>query len=514
MLMSDWSHGYNVSVGYTYGFYRELVPDWLDLCARIQGMQPPERGPNGEFRYLELGCGQGITLCILAALYPNARFLGIDFNPEHIAHARALADAGGLTNVDFIEGDFAVLAADWPEALAGCDYVALHGIYSWIPQAVREALLVCIDKASCPGALIYVSYNCMPGWLSAMPFQHLARRLQTTSAMTGPEALTKAAEWLDQFGELNSPLTRALPTLTQRSQLVRTQDPAYAVQEYLHDNWHPLWFGTVADEFARIKCTHVGSAFIPEGLMPAMMPPAMRDMVTQQSDPVLRNELMDCLMNQGFRRDIFCRGPRKMFPASPSALLQVRLAYGSPPKDNEVVISTNVGEAKLPTDILTAVSDALRKQPQTIADLLKLPAFTAGNDTANIQVVLLIVHAGVAMVDGTQGPVAAAQRMNAAIARAAAQGAPYSFLAAPALSTAFKVRDIDCLLLASWLDNPSCSAESLGTLLADGLARLGRGLLHEGQTLSGAELRDRATRLAETFLTSALPRWRDMGAIA
>ena len=35
--MSDWSHGYNVSLGYTYGFYRELAPDWLDLCTRISG---------------------------------------------------------------------------------------------------------------------------------------------------------------------------------------------------------------------------------------------------------------------------------------------------------------------------------------------------------------------------------------------------------------------------------------------------------------------------------------------
>ena len=55
--MSDWSHGYDVSTEYSYGFYREMGPDWLDLCAWIGGFDPPRR--QGYFRYLDLGCGHG-----------------------------------------------------------------------------------------------------------------------------------------------------------------------------------------------------------------------------------------------------------------------------------------------------------------------------------------------------------------------------------------------------------------------------------------------------------------------
>ena len=53
-----WNHGYNTDLGYTYGYYREQSPVWIDLCAAFHGSRP--RGTAGEARrYLELGCGQG-----------------------------------------------------------------------------------------------------------------------------------------------------------------------------------------------------------------------------------------------------------------------------------------------------------------------------------------------------------------------------------------------------------------------------------------------------------------------
>src|SRR6476661_3514623 len=56
--MNNWSHGYNVSMGYSFGFYREMAPDWLDFCVWIGGFEPPQR-TGRPFRYLELSCGQG-----------------------------------------------------------------------------------------------------------------------------------------------------------------------------------------------------------------------------------------------------------------------------------------------------------------------------------------------------------------------------------------------------------------------------------------------------------------------
>lgn len=513
-MMADWSHGYNVSMGYTFGFYREMAPDWLDLCARTQGIMPPERGSDGSFRYLELGSGQGLGLCILASLYPSGYFIGVDFNPEHVAHARGLAAAAGLTNIEFVEGDFAVMAREWPAAFSGCNYITLHGIYSWVPVPVRHALVSCIDQASQPGTLIYLSYNCLPGWLPTVPFQHLARRLQTASGLSGSAALAKAADILDAISTSTSPLAKALPSLTQRSTLVRTQDQAYAVQEYLHDSWHPFWFSTVAREFADIKCSFVGSAFLPEALMPAMMPAPMRELVMQHSDPILRNEVMDCLLNQGFRRDVFCRGPRRAFGGGNSALLPVRLVLGVTPKDNIVKITTNVGDAALSIDTVRVMVGALMRGPHSVAELASLPELAGSDINSHIQEVLLLIHAGVAMLEGESAATSTAWKMNQALAKAASGGAPYTFLAAAGVTTAIKVRDIDYILLNAWAQNRDMSETELGAVLVEGLTKLGRGLSHEGQTLAGTALTEHTHKLAITFLHNSLPRWKELGAVA
>src|SRR5262245_45150239 len=122
-----WSAGYVVDVGYTEGFYREQAPTALRLVALSMGLRAVE--VDRAFTYYELGCGNGYTTALLAAVHPHAQFVGVDFNPTHIYNARRLAEAAGLENVRFVEQSFADLAqAERAEA----DIVALHGVWSWI----------------------------------------------------------------------------------------------------------------------------------------------------------------------------------------------------------------------------------------------------------------------------------------------------------------------------------------------------------------------------------------------
>ena len=51
-------------------------------------------------RMLDVGCGRGLILNRLAALYPRSRFLGMDQSPEAIAYARAEASRAGRGNIE------------------------------------------------------------------------------------------------------------------------------------------------------------------------------------------------------------------------------------------------------------------------------------------------------------------------------------------------------------------------------------------------------------------------------
>ena len=230
-----WQHGYYAADGYTYGYYREMTPTHLAWAALLQG----EVMPLQRFRYVDLGCGQGFNLILLAACFPDSQFLGVDFMPSHVRHARKLAEEAGLTNICFVEADFMQLAQS-PASLrdtVGCeldgqvDYAVAHGIASWVSPTVRASLWALAGRLLRPGGLYYTSYNTVPGWLSAQPFQHLVR-LNARTAVDGAAAIRKALETFARLEEVKAPIFAAQPGLKARLKTASEQDMAYVTQEY------------------------------------------------------------------------------------------------------------------------------------------------------------------------------------------------------------------------------------------------------------------------------------------
>ena len=505
--MSDWTHGYNIEQGYTYGVYRELAPDWMDLCAMLAGYVAPSEAAQGRLRYLELGCGQGFGLCLIASAYPDIDFVGVDFSPEHIAHARQLAGAAGLDNVSFVEADFLDLAKAWPAELGRFDYAVLHGIYSWVPIELRNAIVGCLAAALVSGGLAYLSYNSMPGWAVMQPFQHVAARLHAKSAAPGTQVLGNTVSLFRRLKAGNAALFDALPGLAGRVDGLKELSPNYLVQEYLHSNWSPLWFSEVADEMRGAKLEFVASATLPENLLPAMLPEAVRAVVGEVADPLAQQDVIDCAINQSFRRDLLARGRRRRFPAAPGAadLLVHALAR---PSGETVAIKTSFGEFTLRQQIFAPVFDALEQGPKRIADLLGV----AGEQSNVLQALILLAHGGhVAILKDGPRPVDASQRFNRACAAAVLTGAPYSYLAAPAIGSAFAARDVDLMLIGLMTEDDS--TETLPERLLEALGKLGRKLLADGKPVEGDEAKRLAQELVNDVVVNRLPLWQKLGAV-
>lgn len=86
-----------------------LIDDILPL---VPGLA--ERLEQG-IRVLDVGCGRGRALNLLAATYPASRFVGYDLSPEAIDYAYGEAVERGNHNVEFVQYDVARLDAE-PEA--------------------------------------------------------------------------------------------------------------------------------------------------------------------------------------------------------------------------------------------------------------------------------------------------------------------------------------------------------------------------------------------------------------
>jgi len=511
--MNDWSHGYDVSAGYTYGFRREMAPDWLDLSAMLAGQAPGRAASGAPFRYLELGCGQGMGLCLLAAANPHGEFFGVDFLPDHIAHARAVAAAAGLTNVHFSDGDFMVLADDWPRDFGQFDYVTLHGVYSWITPSIRAALIRCLAHATAPGGLVYIGYNAQPGWIGTMPFRHISRLMKESGDRPGDAVMGDSIALFDRLAAGGASTFQMLPGLKARLASVKQQPVNYLIHEYLHEGWHPLWHSEVAKEVASAGLGFVGTAALAETLLPGALPPPLRAAIADQDAPTLRVDVQDFVINQAFRRDIF--RPLPSAPAADGQIDDALLHLLETPQAATLDVKTSFGEITLQRPAFAQLVNALADGPRTIAALTAQPDMRAQGKANAIQILALLLHArilgtGPAMPSTPQ----AAERLNRIIARGVAEGLPYDHLAAAALGSAVAARDIDLLLLDSWFEAPTADAAALAQAVAARLAQLDRPVTDNGQTLTGDAAHTRLAALSATFLEQGLPRWRQLGVLA
>lgn len=478
--MADWKHGYFANQGYTHGFYSETMPSRLRFASLIYGVNLKSTG----FRYLDLGCGQGLNLLIAAAIHPDAEFVGVDFMPGHVAHGRALANAAGLKNIRFIEADFLRLVDD-PDAVgAEFDYVVAHGITAWVSPAVRSAVFGIAGQVLAPGGVFYNSYNTYPGWLSMMPFQKMV--LQFDGHTRGRSALHEAQQLFFKLKASQAATFNAQPALAPRIEKLNEHDASYLVQEYNNQFWSPLWSSDVISSLSEEKFHFLGTATLVEGF-DQNYPVEMRELLAEQSSVANREQVRDILLNQAFRRDLYTKGHFKDWPLEILENLgKVRFLPNDlkpPPKEGEpFIFGAGAIDVRGSFESYKRLVDIMRSQDGSVA--LSVIADKASLRVQDAAVMLtMLVHSGWAyLATGEPGEdVPAASRLNQALSRAAARGAPYRYLAAANAGTAIPFSELDMLqfnALSGASDNTELVIE-----IQNALATLGRNLIRNGQPL-------------------------------
>jgi SAM-dependent methyltransferase len=182
--MTGWGGGYVTDITYMTGYYRQQSPAMIALGCLLGGVASPMPGPDDPLSYLELGCGQGFGAMVLAASNPNWRVTAIDFNPAHIAAARAWAAEAALHNIRFIEADLANFAEDPASAdVPLADFVSLHGVWSWVPPIVQSGIVRLLRSKVKPGGAVHVSYNALPAWGAALGDAARAARVRSAAGL-------------------------------------------------------------------------------------------------------------------------------------------------------------------------------------------------------------------------------------------------------------------------------------------------------------------------------------------
>ena len=132
-------------------------PDNLATVATLLGLSPT---PIIHCRVLELGCAGGGNLIPMALNLPDSSFVGIDASAVQIAEGQQAIAALGLANITLHHLDILDVTAE----LGQFDYIIVHGIFSWVPTAVRDKILEICQQNLTSNGVAYVSYNTYPGW--------------------------------------------------------------------------------------------------------------------------------------------------------------------------------------------------------------------------------------------------------------------------------------------------------------------------------------------------------------
>ena len=297
--------GYAADIPYLRDFKPMLAPAWLDHVALVAGVEPPRRQHG--FAWCDLGCGQGVTAAILAATHPAGVFHGIDAMPAHIDHARRLAAAAAIPNLELHAVDFA--AASGLE-LPQFDYIVAHGVYTWIGPEAQCAVRRFIDRRLKPGGLVYLSYNAMPGWARDLPFQGLLREFGRTSHGDNLARLAAAAEVARTLAGA-APLAASF-IVKELQERPEDYPPAYLVHEFMPAAWQPLYVTEVRRDMATIGLEPVGSATLSENFDWMVLDETARQTLGAITHPDARELVRDYYLDQRFRCDVFARGNRQL----------------------------------------------------------------------------------------------------------------------------------------------------------------------------------------------------------
>jgi SAM-dependent methyltransferase len=508
------AEGYITDVSYIPGFYPNMAPVAMRYVAALNRVTPPEVATG--FRYLELGCGLGRSLTTLAAANPRGDFVGVDVNPEHTKLVDRDITAGGLKNARIVTSDFAHL----PDDLGEFQFIALHGVYSWVSREVREQILSLAKKRLTPGGLLLVSYNAMPGWAHLQPIRGILRQYAALRQGDSLQRTRDALSYLVYIRDKKAKYFEDNPRASAYLDGLLKQDIRYLAHEYLNEHWTSFYFADVAGTFAANGMSFVGSLPVFTNFWDLCVRPEFQELFRTTVNRLVTEAHKDFCANTAFRWDIYAKQP-KMMPDVADRLRDAddfHFRTARPGSTLPYQVNLGVVTSTVQGPLYQSLLGMLSKHSMRLSEIIAAEPLE-GTPPAELA---KAVDAGVAMglFDVTAGPVGDSpaeltgkitlrSAFNKAVLATDALGGRPVALASEASGTGHSLGDFDAAILHELVEH---GREGLAGRVDTRLTGSGRSLQREGKPVSDPTERMKLVQQAcGVFLTSSLPHLARLG---
>lgn len=219
----------------------------LEAKAKLWGLNPV---PAKEARVLELGCSMGGNIIGQAVYHPEASYVGVDLSGSQIEIGNEIIEAIELNNVKLVEQDILKIDKDF----GIFDYIIVHGIWSWVPDVVKDKILEICNVNLSERGVAYISYNVYPGWHRLNQVREMMMfATQNDQGMDLLERTEKGISFVYHMNELIKESKDIVPTLewkTNSFDSALEHKTYYIAHEYLEPINDPVY---VSDFIKRAK---------------------------------------------------------------------------------------------------------------------------------------------------------------------------------------------------------------------------------------------------------------------
>lgn len=292
-------------LGYKSMPFPYTTPATLEAYAALVGVSAPN--PKTA-RVLELGATYGGNIISQALFNPDATFIGIELSQEQVEKGNEVIANAGLTNVSLIQSDIASIGSE----IGTFDYIIAHGVYSWVDDGVKDALLRLIDEHLAEDGIAYISYNTYPGWhtmdevrqlmmfsnRNKTQFNHKEKVLhgKTIGSIVGSQILK-----YDNLKERNSKFLGALRSVMQK-------DEYYVGHDHLEPNNDPVYFYQFNDHLEAHNLAYLCDADLTLSMVRSF-DADIADTLDKLAlnDHVAQEQYLDFMLDTTFRKSIICK---------------------------------------------------------------------------------------------------------------------------------------------------------------------------------------------------------------
>ena len=292
-------------LGYKSMPFPYTTPATLEAYAALVGVSAPN--PKTA-RVLELGATYGGNIISQALFNPDATFVGIELSQEQVEKGNEVIANAGLTNVSLVQSDIASIGSE----IGTFDYIIAHGVYSWVDDGVKDALLRLIDEHLAEDGIAYISYNTYPGWHTMeevrqlmmfsnrdkAQFNHKEKVLhgKTIGSIVGSQILK-----YDNLKERNSKFLGALRSVMQKNEY-------YVGHDHLEPNNDPVYFYQFNDHLGAHNLAYLCDADLTLSMVRSF-DADIADTLDKLAlnDHVAQEQYLDFMLDTTFRKSIICK---------------------------------------------------------------------------------------------------------------------------------------------------------------------------------------------------------------